>query len=40
MISLYIELTLVKIMAIDLPIYIGGCHLDITRPSLEILTKT
>jgi hypothetical protein len=40
MICLYIELTLVKIMAIDLPTYISGYHLDITRPSLAILTKT
>jgi len=40
MISLYMELTLVKIMVIDLPTYIGGYHLDITRPFLAILTKT
>jgi hypothetical protein len=38
--QLYIELTLVKIMAIDLPTYISGYHSDITRPSLAILTKT
>ena len=40
MISSYIKLTYVEITAKELLTYIGGYHLDITRPSLAILTKT
>jgi hypothetical protein len=35
-----IELAKLKIMAIDLPTYINGYHLDITRPLVAILMKT
>jgi hypothetical protein len=40
MASLNIELASVKIMAKELLTYINGYHLDITGPSLAILTKT